>query len=135
MFVCTAKESTSKATKLSSLQVGPKNYIKKVRTLFEQTSYIILNMCRYWWPWVCHGRRPLGVRSLRRLKNSAEHFLYAHDGLCVPHLEVYPATTSQGCRFFNPRAFALLLGHLGLSVTCKFTRILEFLSLPNKSEP
>jgi hypothetical protein len=33
-----------------------------------------------------------------------------------------PAATSESCRFFNPSVFALLLVHLGTSVTCKFTR-------------
>jgi hypothetical protein len=34
--------------------------------------------------------------------------------------------TSESFRCFNPSVFALLLGHLGTSVTGKFARIWEF---------
>jgi hypothetical protein len=45
-----------------------------------------------------------------------------------------PAPTSESCRLFNPSVFALLLVQLGTWVTCKFTRIWEFLSLLITSE-
>jgi hypothetical protein len=38
-----------------------------------------------------------------------------------------PAATSGSWRLVKPGAFALLLVHLGTSVTCKFTMIWEFL--------
>jgi len=45
------------------------------------------------------------------------------------------APMSGNCWCFNPSDFALLPMHLGTLVTDKFTRILEFHSLPNTSDP
>ena len=48
--------------------------------------------------------------------------------LLVSYLEAYLAdlATSESCRYLNPSVFALLLVHLGTSVTGKFMRISVF---------